>query len=271
MASNVPPPPIPPPPAAPQAPAQPPATPAPAPKKTSPLVWVLVGCGVIVLLVVLVLAVGGFIIGKKVKDFAKEAERNPAVAAAELVARANPDIEVVDKDYDRGTITIRNKKTGEVLTMDAEDVKNGRLRFRNDKGEEITFEGKGEGAGGQVKLTGKEGELTFGAGVEATLPSWLAEYPGGESQGAYSGSDGSIVTGGYTFQTDDSVQEVMDFYKDRLEGEGFQVTTTTFQQDGRIAGGSLSGKGSNNREAHLGFMRNDDGRTVVTVTFKRPK
>ncbi len=271
MASNVPPPPMPPPPPAPQAPVQPAAMPAPAPKKTSPLVWVLVGCGVIVLLVVLVLAVGGFIIGKKVKDFAKDAERNPAVAAAEMAVRFNPEIEVVDKDYDRGTITIRNKKTGEVLTMDAEDVKDGRIRFRNEKGEEVTFEGKGEGKDGQFKISTKDGEATFGTGAEASLPSWLAEYPGAETQGAYSGSDAGSVAGGYTFQTADSVQEVMDFYKDRLEGEGLKVTTSTFQQDGRTAGGSIVGQGSGGRETHIGAMRGDDGRTAVTVTYKQPK
>jgi len=234
-------------------------------------VWVLVGCGVIVLLVVLALAVGGFIIGKKVKDFAKEAERNPAVAAAELVARANPEIEVVDKDYDRGTITIRNKKTGEVLTLDAEDVKNGRIRVRNEKGEEVTFEGRGEGKDGQFRITTKEGEATFGAGAEANLPSWLAEYPGAETQGAYAGSDGAGASGGYTFQTGDTVQEVLDFYKGHLEGEGFKVTTSTFQQDGRTAGGSLTGEGPGGREASVGAMRGDDGRTVVTVTYKQPK
>lgn len=271
MASNVPPPPVPPPPPAPPASVQQAAMPAPAAKKTSPLVWVLGGCGVIALLVVLVLAVGGFIIGKKVKNFAKDAERNPAVAAAEMAVRFNPEIEVVDKDYDRGTITIRNKKTGEVLTMDAEDVKNGRIRFRNEKGEEVTFEGKGEGKDGQFKISTREGEATFGAGAEANLPSWLAEYPGGESQGAYSSTEGDAVAGGYTFQTPDSVQEVIDFYKARLEGEGFKVTTSTFQQDGRTAGGSLSGEGSRGRETHLGLLRGDDGRTVVTVTYKQPK
>lgn len=270
MASNVPPPPMPPPPPVPQAPVQPAAMPAPTPKKTSPLVWVLVGCGVIVLLVVLVLAVGGFIIGKKVKDFAKDAERNPAVAAAEMAVRFNPEIEVVDKDYDRGTITIRNKKTGEVLTMDAEDVKNGRIRFRNEKGEEMTFEGKGEGDKGQFKMSTKEGEVTFGAGAKADLPSWLPAYPGAETQGTYSGSDADSVAGGYTFQTGDSVQEVLDFYKGKLQGEGLEVSTSTFQQDGRTAGGSATGTGGG-REVHVGAMRGDDGRTAVTVTFKHPK
>jgi len=244
--------------------------PAPTPKKTSPWVWVLAGCGVLVLLVVLVLAVGGFIIGKKVKDFAKDAERNPAVAAAEMAVRFNPEIEVVDKDYDRGTITLRNKKTGEVLTMDAEDVKNGRIRFRNEKGEEVSFEGGGTGKEGQFKISTKDGQATLGSGAEVSLPSWLAEYPGAETQGAYSGADADSVSGGYTFQTEDSVQKVLDFYKDRLEGEGFKVTTSTFQQDGQVAGGSIVGEGSDGRETHIGAMRGDD-RTAVTVTYKHPK
>src|SRR5215471_15733122 len=69
-------------------PAAPPASPT-APTtaaKTSPLIWVLAGCGGLVVLAALVF---GFI-AFKAKQFVHRAQRNPAYAAARLMAAANP-------------------------------------------------------------------------------------------------------------------------------------------------------------------------------------
>ena len=269
MASNVPPPPMPPPPPV----APPPAQYAPpqpvAPKmQTSPLIWVLAGCGGLVLVVVSVLAVGGFLVGRKIKSFAADAERNPAVAAAELVVRASPDLELVDKDYDRGTITIRNKKTGEVLTIDAEDAKEGRFRFRTEKGEEMTFEGKGDSGGGTLKVTGKDGQMTFGAGTEIEAPSWLPVYPDATAQGNYSGTTAEGRSGGFTFQTPDEVQKVISFYKRAFENEGLEVNSSTFEQNGQVAGGTVTGT-AGNREAGVTVGRDTDSNTTTaTVMYK---
>lgn len=269
MASNVPPPPMPPPPPVAPPPAQyaPPQPVAPK-KKTSPLVWVLAGCGGLVLVVVIVLAVGGFLVGRKIKSFAADAERNPAVAAAEMVVLASPDLEMVDKDYDRGTITIRNKKTGEVITMDAEDAKNGRFRFRNEKGEEVTFEGKGDKEGGTLKVTGKDGEMTFGAGTEIEAPNWLPVYPDATAQGNYSGTTAEGRSGGFTFQTPDEVQKVISFYKRAFENEGLEVNSSTFEQNGHVAGGTVTGT-AGNREAGVTVGRDTDSNTTTaTVMYK---
>ncbi|HNX50173.1 MAG TPA: hypothetical protein PLS53_11250 [Thermoanaerobaculaceae bacterium] len=270
MASNVPPPPMPPPAPVPAPTQYAPQAPV-APKKLSPLVWVLAGCGVIVLLIVIVLAVGGFLVGRKIKGFADDAKRNPAVAAAVLVVSANPELELVDKDYDRGTVTIRNKKTGEVITIDAEDVKNGRLRFRNEKGEEMTFEGKGDSGGGTVKVTGKDGQMTFGAGTEIEAPSWLPLYPGSKAQGNYSATAPEGRTGGYTFQTPDEVEKVISFYRHAFEEEGLEVNSSTFEANGKVAGGTITGK-SGNREVGVTIGRDNDSNTcAATVMYKSGK
>ena len=90
----------------------PPAAP-PAPQsgtKTSPLVWVLVGCGGIVLLVAVIMLVAGMFVAKKAGSYLKDAEKNPAMAAAKMIVAMNPELETVSADEDAGTITIRNKK-----------------------------------------------------------------------------------------------------------------------------------------------------------------
>src|SRR5262245_9254537 len=96
--------PIPPPPGA------PPQT--PAKKGLGPLGWILIGCGGLVVICMMAAGACFFVAKRQVDKF----QKNPTLAAAELAARLNPDVEVVSKDEDKGTLTIKNKKTGEVGT-----------------------------------------------------------------------------------------------------------------------------------------------------------
>src|SRR6185436_16840912 len=94
--------------------ASPPPPPgAPAPKKgMGPLGWIAIGCGVIALIGILALAAGGWFVKRQVDKY----KDNPTIAAAELIVRANPDLEVVSSDPKGGTLTIKNSKTGETVT-----------------------------------------------------------------------------------------------------------------------------------------------------------
>src|SRR5215207_3396874 len=97
-----------------------PMTPPPVPgqkKKMSALGWIAIGCGAIAIIGILALGGAAFIGGRFLKHKAAEFEKNPALAAAELAIRANPDYEVVESDSDAGTLTVKNSKTGEVVTM----------------------------------------------------------------------------------------------------------------------------------------------------------
>ena len=47
-----------------------------------------------------------------------EAQQNPQVAALALAASLNPNLQVVSKDAAAGKITIKNKQTGDVVTLD---------------------------------------------------------------------------------------------------------------------------------------------------------
>ncbi len=173
MATNTPQPPAPvaPPPAQ-------PAAPAPQKKGTSPLVWILGGCGGLLVLAAIAFAVVAYWGVHKIKGYAESAKKNPAVFAAKLAVAANPDLEVVSSDDESGTVTIRNKKTGEEITMNAADIKNGRLKFKNEKGEEVTFEGSGEKGKEGFRIKSNKGSMAFG-GVEAEkMPPWVPTYPG---------------------------------------------------------------------------------------------
>lgn len=257
-----------PPPMPPQAPMTPAATPR---KKTSPWVWVLAGCGGLLVVVILAFAVGGFFVAKKVKSFAEDAEKNPAVAAAKVVALVNPDIEIVSSDDDKGTVTLRNKKTGEEITVDAEDIKKGRLKFRNEKGEEVTFESTGEGEGKGLKVESDRGTMTFGAGSSAEMPEWLPAYPGSSAEGTYAAATDEGRSGGVTFKTSDGAEKVLSHFRRALEGAGFEVKDSSFSQGGKLAMGMLNATADGGRRKVTVTVTPGEGETAALVAWEQRK
>ena len=198
-------------------------------KGTNPLVWVAVGCASVLLLGSIVLFMGWLFVANKVKDVAEEMGDNPVETTARLIAAANPEIELVDADEDDRVVVFRNKSTGEEFTFDFEDIEEGRISFTSDD-ESVSVELEGEGDEGSLKITTDDGTTSFGAGVDVERPSWLPLYPGTEPQGAYFSETGDGRAGAYTIKTEDSLDELIDFYVEKLEGKGFKIlqkTTTT--------------------------------------------
>ena len=224
MASNTPQPPVP------MAPAQPAA---PQKKGTSPLVWILVGCGGLVVVVCLVMLVGGYFVAHKIKGYAETAKKNPAMAAAKIAVTVNPDLEIVSEDDDKGELTIRNKKTGEELTMNAQDIKQGRLKFKNEKGEEVTFEGSGQPGKEGFRIQSDKGSMTFGGGDLDKAPSWVPLYPGGKAMASASEKTASGVSGHVSLQSADSAEQILGYYERELQAKGFKVEKTS------MAGGTV--------------------------------
>ena len=82
-----------------------------APERTGlhPLAWVGIGCGAILMVIVIaVVMVGGFFLARTVKDVAEDFEDNPGLAAARFIVKASPELEEVEVDEDAGTMTVRN-------------------------------------------------------------------------------------------------------------------------------------------------------------------
>ena len=252
----------------PQAPPPPPQAAAPASqKKTSPLVWVLVGCGGIVLIAAIIMLVAGVFVAKKASTYLKGAEKNPAMAVAKMIVAANPDLETVGTDESKGTITIRNKKTGEELTVNFEDVKNGKLSFKNEKGETAEISATGEGESGKVEVKSDKGSMTFGGGASAETPGWLPAYPGATPQGLYSTKGAQGSSGAYGFDTKDSPEKVMSFYEEKLKDAGFEVTSSTFKKGAALSGGLITGEAkAEKRVVHVNISA-EEGATKVAVNF----
>ena len=213
--------------------APPPAPPAPA-KKSNIWLWVLGGLGAIILLVIGAIVVGGLFLAKTVKEVAT----NPA-RLAEIIAKVNPDIEVLDVDDTKKTVRIKDKKSGEVINVSLDDVMNGKIQVSKEGG-------------------GKEGEsasITFGG--KANLPDFVPKYPGAEPQALMSGINiggaGDKGTGGtVSFTTKDALEKVRGFYEDAFKKSGMKVETSAMSAEG----GMMS-------------ARSEDDKLTVAVTLGR--
>ena len=236
--------------------------PPPPEKKSKALVWVLAGCGTFVLLgIIAVMALSYFVWNK-----AKEIKKNPELAIAKMIVSANPDVELVSVDEEKGTLTIKDKKTGEVVTVDVDDVENGKLTVKKD-GEDVTFEAKGDESKGSLEVKSADGVARFGSGSMAKLPDWLPAYPGVEAEGSFEAHTKDGDTGGFHFLTKDTPNKVIGFYQEGLERAGLTVTTNIVQQGGQSTGGMAAGEDSNKkRSAYINVVAVEEG-TRVNVAF----
>jgi len=204
-----------PPPGAPPAPGV-----APVPRKTSPIVWILViVLGFFVLGFIGIVGTGLFV-AHKVKQAGLDPaliSRNPGLAMAKLITAVNPDAEVLGHDDSAGTITVRDRKSGKVMTFSFDDVRNGKfnMKVQGDDGKTAT-----------VEIGGAAGKL----------PSWVPSYPGSTAQGTFSvrgtANDGSGEGGNFTFTTPDAPSKVMTFYQDKAKDLGMKASLTTNTPDG---------------------------------------
>jgi len=188
--------------------------------KTSPLVWILAGCGGLIVIAALVF---GFVLFKT-RQFVHTAQRNPAYAIARLAAAANPDIEILSTDEDKGTMTVRNKKTGETLTVNMQDAQKGKFVFEQN-GKKAEINAHAEGDKGSFEIKSSEGSMKFGTNDK--VPDWVPVYSGATPQGVFSAQSPQGATGSFRFTTNDSIDQVAHFYQDALKNAGMKLTTTT--------------------------------------------
>jgi hypothetical protein len=233
------------------APAASPQAPSPAPVKgkTSPLIWIVGAvAGIFVLIGILVVGAGLYIAHKaKVAGFDSElAQKNPALAAAKVMVSLNPDLETVKIDEDRGLLTIRDRKTGKTITMNAEDIKNGKLTFSDES-------------------TGEH--VTLGTNIEAKLPAWLPSYPGSKPDGSFTSSGNGNEGGTAHFRTSDAGSKVLAFYQENLKSAGFKITSTFSGDSGESRGGIVTAEDAANRRTVMVTVSSASEGTDVALVY----
>jgi len=242
-------------------------------KGLHPLAWVGIGCGVIIVVVVIAMMIGGFFLARAVKDVAGDFEDNPGLAAARLVVKASPEHEEVDVDEQAGTMTIRNKETGELVTVNLEDIEQGKLSWTDHEGEAVTIDWS-EADEGTFTVESDDGEgfqLQTGAAVSGDRPEWAPVYPGTEPEGLGTMTTDDSVHGSFSLKTTDSVAEVRDHYQQELEKLGFEVSVNTFSGAGNEGAMLNANKGAEDKTVVVIISREDGETTEVGVTYTEGK
>ena len=244
--------------------------PAPPPPKKglSPLAWIGIGCGALAVLAAIgftiMLAAGGWFLKKQ----ADKLEKNPTLVAAEWIVRANPDLEVVSSDEQAGTLTIKNTKTGETVTMNAKDVEEGRIEFKTKDGTAV-FDASGKD--GTIKMTDEKGNqvatLQAGGAAPQNLPSWLPVYPGGTVQGTFDTNTAEGRSASFSLTTPDAGDKVLSFYESRLKEAGLKVDSTAVTSTAEGKGGILTASGENPSRNVSVLVGTSEGQTTANITF----
>ena len=191
-------------------------------------------------------------------------KKNPALAAAKMAVTMNSDSEIVSSDDNAGTITVRDKKTGKVVTMKFDPQKKSMV-VTDENGKTTSMTTVGEGANASMEMKGPDGTVKIGAGADKA-PDWVPSYPGSSPQSTFSANSNGEQTGSYAFVTKDTVDKVIAFYGDSLKSAGFAVSNMTSASNGKV-GGMVSGEDkASKRTVVVGLSTENDG-THVNVTF----
>jgi hypothetical protein len=246
---------------------------APAKKKLGVLGWILIGCLGLVLVGGAVFVGGVWFVGKKVKGVVEDFEQDPVRAAAELAVKVNPEVELVAVDEAAKTMTIRDKESGEELTVDWSKIAEGEFRFEAD-GRELTIEASPTEEGGTVRIQDGGGEaeavLRAGGAPDAGL-DWFPRYPGAsELSIQYTTHAGGARNDYFTFTTADAVERLLDFYEAAFQRQGFEVSKSTFTTDSGPGGTILGWTGDQAHTFTLVVGREGDTTQVGVNSNRKP-
>jgi hypothetical protein len=237
----------------------------PAKKGLSIWAWLAIGCVGILVLGGAATVGGMWWVAKKAKSAIAEYEDNPAMATVKMLTAVNPDLELVSTDDAAGKVTIKNKKTGEVVTVDLEDIKNGKINFETAEGKaSMSFDQQA----GTMEMQGADGATaTIGS---SELPGWVPAYPGAAPEGVYAAEDASQKSGTFGLTTGDSVNDVFAFYKKELEGAGFKVSENKYSAGGG-EGGMVVGESTDGQRTVTFTIASEPGKTRVAGVFSEKK
>jgi hypothetical protein len=233
-----------------------------------PLFWILGGCGGIIVIGAIAFFVLSYFVYNKAKQVSREFQERPALATAKAITALNPDVEVVDADDEKGTITIRNKKTGETITMSADDASKGKLSFKKDGKDVGSVELKAGENSGSLEIKSNEGSAKVGVGISDQAPNWLPMYPGANIQWDLSVHSKDGQTGSLHFVTTDSAERVVRFYEEEFKQAGFTVSTSAVQQGGARSSYVTVEDSGRKRTASATVMPDSGGGNRVQVIFE---
>ncbi len=249
----------------------------PAKKSGGVWLWVVGGCLGIVLLGGIAIGTLGYFGVKKIQEAtglnAEDMEQRPAFAAAKLITALNPEIELVEADEATQRITIREKSTGKTVSVTLDELKEGRIRFTDDKGDEFNVSVQGEGDNGSVQVETSDGRqvMSIGAGSADDLPAWVPVPEGTFTSRQRMSSNGTEVYGG-RLSSPLSPDAFADWFDSAARANGLTVANRTVTKTGD--GGSVflqaSQDGGKRTLSAIGSQDSDGQLVVVYSAIEKP-
>ncbi|MEM9236051.1 MAG: hypothetical protein AAGB14_04680 [Verrucomicrobiota bacterium] len=215
-----------------------------APKKgLHPMAWVGIGCGGLLLIAVIVGAIAVRWGMSAYDEMVTELTTHPQKVAAEKVVSLHPELDLVSEDEESGMLTIRNRATGEEITISYEDL-----------------------AAGKLTVTGEDGsEKPMGSTDLSQLPAWVSPYPGvSDAILSFHFERGGGTVGMLSFSTSDSPEQVVQFYEGTAKSS---YTSSSSMNIGEIEHASKSFR-DGKRELSVFTQRQAGNPTRVQVTYE---
>jgi hypothetical protein len=213
----------------------------PVQKKTSIWVWIIGGIVVFLFAVTLTCGIVGYMGMRMIKHSGFDSEllkTNPAYAVAKMAITANGQYETVSSDDSKGTITVREKSTGKVMTMKF-DPSTKKMVITTDDGKQASVTVDGNSFSAQ---SSDGGSVKFGSAAGNDVPSWVPVYPGSSPQGTMSSSNAEGSQNTFTFKSKDPASKIISYYTDQLKSAGFTISMTTTTEQGGLVQASDDGK-----------------------------
>jgi hypothetical protein len=101
-------------------------------KKRRTVYWILGGCLGLIVIAVLLLVGGSMYFAHKVGLNAELLSKGPANAAAHVMTKVNPNLEIVSVDESTGTIRMREKNSGKIMKIIIKDRRASQPVYEDD-------------------------------------------------------------------------------------------------------------------------------------------
>jgi hypothetical protein len=234
-------------------------------KKTSVWVWILGGIAIFLFAITLACGLVAYMGMRMIKSAGFDSElmkRNPGLAMAKMATSVNPDYEIVKSNDREGTIVVREKSTGKLVTMKF-DPDTKRMVITTDDGKQSALSIDNNGFTAQSP----DGTVKFGGAAAGSAPAWVPAYPGSSPQNTMSSTTPEGSQNTFTFKSKDSASTILTFYSDQLKAAGFNINMTTNTDQGGLVQASDEAK---KRTVNVIVGTSADGtETAVTAIEKK--
>lgn len=260
----------------------------------SPVGWFFVVLGGFFTLGFMSLVGLGIFVARQASTVIEDLKEDPAGTFAELAEFVDEDVEVVEADREDGTVTLRVRETGDLVSVDLSELpsmlggeSDQTVRFNGEADEgggvltiqtpsgETRIELRGDEAGGFLRISTPDDDIHFGAGGEArSVPGWVPVHPDARVQKRlFSAATDDGRVGAVLYRIDEDPEAVLEWYRDEMPDGGFRISSTsTTSRDGRVEGKieweTARAEGNDEREVSVAVGSDDDGEGFLLLFYR---